>query len=314
MSASVLVLLVVLLASVGGALLYYGSRESRLRNRRSIALRQYREYLEEQGEIDPESSDAAELVSSDEKIEETKKKSKKKKSEPTVEELLFMAGRLSAEEKLDFYRKRKLAPLIFGLAGLVLGGLLGSLNALMTGIFLGVLFGLILPMKILRGWVKTQHEDLAYYLPLLIEQITIGVSSSLDIGPCLSQIVQMADERKSHNAATQMIKYALFYVKSGVSLEEALIEIGKASGHPEFKHALLALSQVSKFGGEVTKQLQDLGDAVASAQETKIETEVKKLELKAAGPVMVTFMAYMIMIGLGVAAQILINVQSQFNK
>jgi Flp pilus assembly protein TadB len=313
-SISSLVLIIILLVAGGGALIYYGSRESRSRNRRSIALRQYREYLEEQGEIDPDLAEVAEVTPTDDKIEETKKKAKKKKSEPTVEELLFMAGKLSTAEKLDFYRKRKLAPIVFGLIGLVLGGLYGTLNGLMMGVFIGVLLGLYLPMKILRGWVREQHEDLAYYLPLLIEQITIGVSSSLDIGPCLSQIVQMADERKSHNAATQMIKYALFYVKSGVGLEEALIEIGKASGHPEFKHALLALSQVSKFGGEVSKQLQDLGDAVTSAQEIKIETEVKKLELKATGPVMVTFLAYMTMIGLGVAAQILINVQSQFDK
>jgi Flp pilus assembly protein TadB len=299
-----------ILLAIGGGFLYFGFTEkSRARSKRSIALRQYREYLEEQGELDPEADLQAGDVPSDEKIEETNKQAKKKKKEPTVEELLFMAGKLSAAEKLDFYRKRKLAPLVFGLIGLVLGGLYGTLNGLMMGVFIGVLFGLYLPMKILRGWVQTQHEDLAYYLPLLIEQITIGVSSSLDIGPCLSQIVEMADERKSHNAATQMIKYALFYVKSGVGLEEALIEIGKASGHPEFKHALLALSQVSKFGGEVSKQLQDLGDAVASAQETKIETEVKKLELKATGPVMLTFLAYMTMIGLGVAAQILINIK-----
>ncbi|MFO0417748.1 MAG: hypothetical protein ACK5Y6_10695, partial [Pseudomonadota bacterium] len=121
MSVSSLVLLVILLAAVGGALIYYGSRDSRSRNRRSVALRQYREYLEEQGELDPELAEAAEAIPSEDKIEETKKSAKKKKSEPTVEELLFMAGKLSSAEKLDFYRKRKLAPLIFGLIGLVLG-------------------------------------------------------------------------------------------------------------------------------------------------------------------------------------------------
>jgi hypothetical protein len=87
----------------------------------------------------------------------------------------------------------------------------------------------------------------------------------------LSRIVQMADERKSHNAVTQLLKYSQFYVKSGVGLEDSLKEIGRASGHSELKHVLLALSQVAKFGGEISKQLQDLADAVGAQREAKIE-------------------------------------------
>ena len=168
---------------------------------------------------------------------------------------------------------------------------------------LGVILGVYIPIVVLRKWVERHHEELSYHLPLLIEQIAIGVSSSLDIGPCLTQVVDMADERNSHSAATRMLKYALFYVKSGVSLEEALVEIGKSSRHPDFKHALLALSQVAKFGGEISKQLQDLAEAASSQREAKVEARIRKLELKASGPVALVFVGYMALLGLGIAAQ-----------
>src|SRR5690606_32288561 len=131
-------------------------------------------------------------------------------------------------------------------------------------------------------------------LPLVIEQVAIGVSSSLDIGPCLSRIVSMADERDSHNIVTELIRHAQFHVKSGVSLEEAINEIGKRSGHTELKHAFMSLAQVAKHGGEITKQLQELADSVASQRETQIEAKIKKLELEATAPVALVFFGFLI--------------------
>lgn len=227
--------------------------------------------------------------------------------EPSIEEKLFMAGRLAEEERRDFHQKRLLAPIVLGVAGFGLGTFGGGLNMIALGGVLGVLAGLYIPLKLVDSWVKQQHEEISYYLPLVIEQISIGVSSSLDIGPCLSQIVQMADERKSHNAVTELLKYAQFYIKSGVGLEEALTEIGRTSGHAELKHVFLALSQVAKFGGEITKQLQDLADAVGSQREAKIEARIRQLELKATGPVAVVFVGYMAIIFLGIGAQVLSN-------
>ena len=176
---------------------------------------------------------------------------------------------------------------------------------IMLGGILGVILGVYLPLKIINKWIEQQHEDISYYLPLVIEQISIGVSSSLDIGPCLSRIVQMADERKSHNAVTELLKYSQFYVKSGVSLEDSLKEIGRASGHGELKHVLLALSQVAKFGGEISKQLQDLADAVGAQREAKIEARIRQLELKASGPVALVFVAYMILLFIGIGSECL---------
>jgi len=230
---------------------------------------------------------------------------KRRRKEPTVDEKLFMAGRLTQADKRDFLLKRNLAPIVFTIAGVVLGAYAGASDMLFIGGMIGAICGFYLPLKIIDGWKKKQHEDLSYFLPLVIEQVAIGVSSSLDIGPCLSQIVQMADERNSHNPVTELIKYAQFYIKSGLSLEEALTEVGRASGHAEFKHVMMALAQVAKYGGEVSKQLQDLADAVSAQREAKIEARIRQLELKAMGPVALVFVAYLGLLFLGIGSSII---------
>jgi len=233
----------------------------------------------------------------------TKSKVQSSKAQPTLEERFFHAGMFSDGEKRDFQRMRILAPVILAPAlSLALSSL--GLQFIVLGLVMGALVGLQLPFSILDRRVKARSEDILFYLPLVIEQIAIGVSSSLDIGPCLQRVVSMADERDSHNCVTELIRHAHFYVKSGVSLEDALVEVGRLSGHTELKHAFMALSQVAKHGGEITRQLQELADAVASQRETKIEAKIKKLELEATGPVGLVFLGFLVIILIGFGVQI----------
>jgi Flp pilus assembly protein TadB len=168
-------------------------------------------------------------------------------------------------------------------------------------IVLSVLAGIQLPYTLLERWVKQRDEEILYYLPLVIEQIAIGVSSSLDVGPCLAHVVMMADERDSHNPVTLLIKISQNYMKSGVSFEMAMTEVGKLAGHTELKHAFMSLAQVAKHGGEITRQLQELADAVAGQRETRIEAKIKRLELEATGPVALVFLGFIgiVLIGFG---------------
>jgi len=143
-----------------------------------------------------------------------------------------------------------------------------------------------------------------FYLPLVIEQISIGVSSSLDIGPCLQRVVQMADERDTHNVVTELLKYAQNYIRSGVPFEEAMVETGKASGQTELKHAFMYVAQVAKHGGEITRQLQELADSVAAQRQAYIEGRIKKLELVATGPVSLVFFGFLIILLIGFGVQL----------
>lgn len=237
--------------------------------------------------------------------EQTKRSVKSQKSEVTLEEQFFKAGIFSQQEKQTFFRIRAIAPFI--LAPIMFLALMNAGQGLMMSIFGAVIGGLLgtrLPTFILDRKIKNRQEDILFYLPLVIEQIVIGVSSSLDVGPCIMKVISMADERDSHNSVTEMLALVQHYTRTGTSLEEALGRVGRQSGHTELKHTFMSLAQVARHGGEVTKQLQNLADAVGTQREATIDEKIKKLELKATGPVALVFFGFMIVLLIGFGIQI----------
>lgn len=235
------------------------------------------------------------------KFEQFKRNRTAPKEKITLEQKLFRAGIVTAHDRANFLRLRVLLPIFSTAIGTFLALMYLEGTWQLLTIFIAVLGGLQLPSTLLDRWIKQRDEEILYYLPLVIEQIAIGVSSSLDVGPCLAHVVMMADERDSHNPVTLLVKIAQNYMKSGVSFEMAMTEVGKLAGHTELKHAFMSLAQVAKHGGEITRQLQELADAVAGQRETKIEAKIKRLELEATGPVALVFLGFIgiVLIGFG---------------
>ena len=220
------------------------------------------------------------------------------------EERYFHAGIVTKADVAKFEKNRYIIAGVLCPALALLGADVMDILGVLIGLLSGAMAAILLPSFVLDRRKKARAEEFMYYLPLVIEQVSIGVSSSLDIGPCLQRVVAMADERDSHNAVTELIRLAQYHVKSGVSLEEALSEIGARSGHSELKHAFLALASVAKHGGEISRQLQELADAVESQRETQIEARVKRLELEATGPVAIVFMGFLVLILVSFGLQI----------
>jgi Flp pilus assembly protein TadB len=243
-----------------------------------------------------------------EKIKTDLRKNSKKSSEPTLQEKMFRAGIFSEQQKKDYRRLQVLLPVVTTVVGVIVGKALGGLNMMLLMGLLGAVVGFYFPFKVLDKRIKARNEDILFFLPLVIEQISIGVSSSLDIGPCLTRVVQMADERDSHNPVTELLRYAQYHMKSGVGMEEALGEIGKLSGSVDLKHSFMALAQVAKFGGEISRQLQELADAVGAQREVKIEEKIKKLELEATAPVALVFFGYIVILLVGFGLQIITKI------
>jgi pilus assembly protein TadC len=219
-----------------------------------------------------------------------------KKAPLTFEERMFQAGIITPQQIKDFKRLQILCPIGVGIVVTLLMLQINDPVLMIAGIVIGVLAGMRIPSFIIDKRIKHRDQEIMYYLPLVIEQIGIGVSSSLDTGPCIRLVVQMADERDSHNVVTELLKLVTHYTRQGVSMEEALTEVGKRAGHTELKHAFMSLAQVSKHGGEVTRQLQELANSVSLQREAKIEGIIKTLELKATPPVALVFFAFMILL------------------
>lgn len=297
MPTIILILVFILLTSAFGLVVWYYLIESR----RSQSIRNLMSNAAQQGtgiqgtlrkKIDEDQSgDVIERIKA-----ETKKKSAAGKKELSLEDKFFQAGMFTEPQKKDFRRLQIICPIIgFVVVGVGLYLAVPSMPIVyLFGFIIGTVSGFQAPITILDRKIQARAEEIMYFLPLVIEQISIGVSSSLDVGPCLQRVVSMADERDSHNVVTELVRHVQFYIRSGVSMEDALVEVGKSSGQTELKHAFMSLSQVAKHGGDISSQLQELADAVSKQREAKIEEQIKKLEVKASGPVSMVFAGFMI--------------------
>jgi len=231
---------------------------------------------------------------------------KKKVTKPTFEELLVRAGVFSPEERLKYERIKLWGPLGGGLFGLIvvhsLVGFSGPLAILFLALF--TLAGVRANVIMLESRQKRLQQEILFYLPIVIEQMVIGVSSSLDIGPCIQKVVDMAFERDKSNPVVDLLDRVLTRVRAGHSLDESLTEIAERMQIADLKHVFGAIAQVSRHGGEVTKQLQELADAVTTQREVAVEGLIKKLELKATGPVAIAFLAFLATLFTGIGCML----------
>ena len=240
------------------------------------------------------------------KVSKKNNKSKKKKGGDDLSLRLFKAGYFTAADRTWFLRFR-IKAFIISMIGIPLVAYYATGNAKLAilGIAIGGLGGFVIPSFWLDREIKRRDEDVMYFLPLVIEQVSIGVSSSLDVGPCLSNIIEMADERDAHNAVTEMISHANKLMRSGLNLEDSLVEVGEANGSVEVKHAFMFLAQCSKHGGEISKQLQELADSVMMQRQVQVEAKITQLPVKATGPLATVFMGYFALLFAGIAIRIM---------
>lgn len=233
-------------------------------------------------------------------------KKSKKKNEPTIDELLFQGGYFTASQKKEFEKLQFLYPIVLGvICGIVSFVFYKDWLIKPLGFFVGGLLGFMLPKFLLEKKVERRSEEILFFLPLVIEQISIGVSSSLDIGPCIQMVVDMAKDRRKSNPVIEFLVFVQQQIRSGISLPEALADVGVRSGNPELKQTFLALSQVVKHGGEISKQLMELANAVTNQRNAMIEAKIKQLELKATIPVAIVFFGFMIILVTGFGIQVI---------
>ena len=218
---------------------------------------------------------------------------------------LFQAGVFTAEDKLRFHRFQVSAPFVvtaLSAIGVWIAGF--PLLFAASTVILSVFIGLTLPKSYLERQIRKRTEETLYYLPLAIEQISIGVSSSLDLWPCIANILQMARERNTHNPVTELFIYVEKLIASGLSFQDALYEVGQACGIQQIRHTFQFLAQCAEHGGEVSKQLQELANAIMTERQTQIEGIIASLPVKATGPLFLVFAGYFALMMAGIFAKL----------
>jgi Flp pilus assembly protein TadB len=262
------------------------------------------------GGIDP---DALSAVGEDavdpfdlERIKQNTGRAKSVKKKEDLQAKMFKAGIFSAKERKKFNTMRVVCLVLFPIViPLLIWLVVPKLQLVIMGLVMGVFAGLVYPTVKLDKKIEARQEDTLYYLPLVIEQVSIGVSSALDIGPCIANIVSMANERDSHNAVTEMLIHVEKLMRSGLNLEDALVEVGEASGMGEVKHAFMFLAQCAKHGGEISRQLQELADSVMVQRQTQVEAKITALPVKATGPLAMVFAGFFALLFAGLFVRLM---------
>lgn len=223
-----------------------------------------------------------------------------------LETKFFKAGIFSEREKRRFFVIRIVVFFVVFIGLPTAAFIFIDKPLLVVGsVILGAIVGFIAPLAALDRMIEWRNEETLYYLPLVIEQISIGVSSSLDIGPSVAHIVAMADERDSHNPVTEMFVHVDKLMKSGLSLDEAMTEVGEANGLGDVKHAFMFLSQCARHGGEISKQLQELADAIMVQRQMRVEAKITSLPVKATGPLAMVFAGFFLLIMAGLFVRVM---------
>ncbi len=225
---------------------------------------------------------------------------KKKVVDKQLEKSFSKALMISQDDREWFFILRRRSFFICSLIGIIGCCLLWETGVPINSnirplfvLFLFLYFGYKFPVFVLDKKVKAIDDDILYFLPIAIEQLIVGITSGLDIGPSIDYVVNMAEARGTTNSVIKLFKNVQNLVKSGSSLDTALHDVAISSMNPAIKHAFLHLGQVYKHGGEVAKQLIDLADTITRQREVKITAIINKLELKSMGPVFFVFLANM---------------------
>jgi pilus assembly protein TadC len=214
------------------------------------------------------------------------------KSLDTEELKLFRAGLLTRDEREKFYFKKRLSFIVAPVIAFVIFFYIGNILFGVFGIIIGLICGFLYPQATLDKKIRKREEEYMYFLPLVIEQISIGVGSSLDIGPCISYVVEMARERGTHNAVTELLMQVQKLMKAGMALDEALNDVAEVVGMNEIKNSFMFLSQCARHGGEISKQLQELSESVTLARQLQIEAKITALPTRATGALALVFIGF----------------------
>ena len=242
--------------------------------------------------------------------EQAAKELKSSTGGPKKEDLgtkLFRAGLFYQSDRTRFYKSVAISIGVACLVGTAAILTVESLSPLLKLVVFAIVVtaGYIFPFTRLDKLSREREDEISYHLPLTIEQVAVGVSSGLDIWPCVVNIMQITEARNTVTPIIELFRNADRLIRSGLSVEEALRAVGERSGIPNLKHAFTFLAQVAEHGGDITRNLQEMADVTMMQRSTEVEGKIHALPVKATGPLCLVFAGFFAVMLAGLFVQML---------
>jgi Flp pilus assembly protein TadB len=190
-----------------------------------------------------------------------------------------------------------LAALLTSIVLLVSAALLIGLSPAHT-ILLLVFAGASVVLLQNRLRARAAQRELAsidFHLPLVMEEVVMGVQAGLDIVPALARVLSNAEQSSTKlNPVLCVFKEILDACEHGQSFRAALQAARKKQRSSAFSHALLHLSVAHTDGGNLVEVLRELAEATQRSFEESMEEMLATMPARAVMPLIMTFAGLMI--------------------
>src|SRR5437667_1049497 len=188
---------------------------------------------------------------------------------------LELAGRPGNLTPEDFAAVRLVAAAIFGALGLLVGLLLGGPLYIVIALVVGVILGYYAPVLWLKQKVDGRKTEIQKGLPDALDLLVICVDAGLGFDAALARVTD-----KYKNALSELLSKALREVSLGRPRLEALDEMGRKSGVEDLHNFIQAVIQSEQFGTGIGKILRIQADEMRRKRRQRAQERGAQATLK----------------------------------
>jgi len=188
---------------------------------------------------------------------------------------LELAGRPGNLTPEDFAAVRLVAAAIFGALGLLVGLLLGGPLYIVIALVVGVILGYYAPVLWLKQKVDGRKTEIQKGLPDALDLLVICVDAGLGFDAALARVTD-----KYKNALSELLSKALREVSLGRPRLEALDEMGRNSGVDDLHNFIQAVIQSEQFGTGIGKILRIQADEMRRRRRQRAQERGAQATLK----------------------------------
>ena len=214
---------------------------------------------------------------------------------------LTHAGHRSPNAPIIFRAIQFLSLVFFPLAtagGLLLAG--KSLSDSLLYIGGALLFGFILPDKILSYKVNSRQDRLRCGVADALDLLVVSVEAGLGLNAALNRV---ADEMKSvHPDISEEFALVNTEIRMGRQREEALRNLAERSGVEDLRSLCAMLIQTDRFGTSISRAIRVYSEALRTKRRQRAEQAAQKAAVKMLFPLAVFLFPTLFIILLGPSA------------
>ncbi len=182
---------------------------------------------------------------------------------------------------------RRLSPGEYGLICFVVGSVFGVITHRLAGgvlaisILSGISAGLIFPHMVLGALINRRLKAFTAEFPEAIDLIVRGLKAGLPVPESIRNVGQEMKDPLGVEFRTAAEK-----IKLGLTIEEALQEIGERVPTPEYRFFVISISVQRETGGNLAETLENLSDILRKRRQMRLKIKAMSSEANASAMIL----------------------------